>query len=61
MKAASESKNDAKPLTKKKTVKFSDSVIDKNQIDADDLFSRANDDRSKYDARMTYGGTDAMM
>ena len=46
---------------KKKTVMFTEDTVDKNQIDADDLFSHAMRDRSDYDSRKTYGDTDSMM
>jgi hypothetical protein len=49
-----------KPVKRKRTVMFAADTIDKN-VDADDLFSQANQDRSDYASRMTYGGTDAMM
>ena len=51
---------EAEPIKKKKTVMFTADTVDKN-VDADDLFSQANQDRSHFDSRMTYGGTDAMM
>jgi hypothetical protein len=40
---------------------FAPDTIDNNLVDDDELFSHAFRDRSEYDARMTYGGTDAMM
>ena len=40
---------------------FAADTVDKNLVDEDDLFSHAHRDRSEYDTRMTYGGTDAMM
>ena len=41
---------------------FTADTYDKNvEMDADELFSHAQQDRSNYDSRKTYGDTDAMM